>query len=75
MMLAVPRSIRRKLYRPDVGSPGQGPGPGRADPKRRHDQRPSRATADGRPGMGSVWGPILSLEGPAGRGRTWFPGR
>ena len=38
------------------------PGPGRADPKRRHDGRPSRPTADGRPGMGSVRGPILSLE-------------
>jgi hypothetical protein len=50
------------------------PGPGRADPKRRHDGRPSRATADGRSGMGSVRGPILSLEGHAGRGRTWFPG-
>jgi hypothetical protein len=33
MMLAVPRSIRRKLYLPDVGLPGQGPWPGACRPE------------------------------------------
>jgi hypothetical protein len=33
MVLAVPRSIRRKLYLPDVGSPGQGPWPGACRPE------------------------------------------